>query len=133
MAGSYRDVRRDQGFLLPVDMRDWLPADHLAWFVLDTVESLDVSGFERRLGGTGAPGYDPRLLLSVLIYGYCRGIRSSRQIESACRSDVAFLVLCALDAPDHSTIARFRRDHSVRTGIVRLKAVIPDGKKSFLA
>jgi len=96
--------------LLPVDMRDWLPADHLAWFLLEAVDELDVSAVEqhRRLGGAGTSGYDPRMLVTLLIYAYCQGVRSSRQIERMCVTDVAFRVLCAQDTPDHATVARFR-------------------------
>jgi transposase len=103
-------VLRDQPMLLPVDMREWLPADHLVWFVLDTVDVLDVRDFEqsRHRGGSGAAGYDPRVLLGLLIYAYCHGVRSSRQVERLCHTDVAFRVLCAQDVPDHATIARFR-------------------------
>jgi transposase len=110
MANSYRPVLRDQPFLMPPDMREWLPADHLVWFLLDTIDVLDTTDFDRcrRRGGVGAAGYDPRMLLALLVYAYCRGIRSSRQIERLCSTDVAFRVLCAQDAPDHCTIARFR-------------------------
>jgi transposase len=96
--------------LLPVDMRDWLPENHLAWFVLDAVDELDVTALEqhRRVGGAGVSGYDPRMLIALLIYAYCQGVRSSRQVESMCATDVAFRVLCAQDVPDHATIARFR-------------------------
>jgi transposase len=113
VAKSYRLVQRDQPFLMPPDMREWLPSDHLVWFLLETVEALDTSAFHarRRVGGVGAAGYDPDLLLGLLIYGYCQGVRSSRQIERRCISDVAFRVLCAGDVPDHATIARFRVDH----------------------
>ena len=112
MANSYRPVLRDQAFLLPPDMREWLPADHLVWFLLETLDAVDTSAFDRcrRLGGVGAPGYDPGMLLGLLVYAYCRGVRSSRQIERLCATDVAFRVLCAQDVPDHSTIARFRVD-----------------------
>lgn len=93
-------------------MSEWLPPDHLVWFVLDTVEVLDTSAFERcrRLGGAGTAGYDPRMLLGLLVYAYCRGVRSSRHIERLCDTDVAFRVLCAQDVPDHCTIARFRAE-----------------------
>jgi len=96
--------------LLPVDMRDWLPDNHLVWFVLDAVDELDVNVLEqrRRIGGAGTCGYDPRMLIALLIYAYCQGTRSSRQIERMCVTDVAFRVLCAQDVPDHATIARFR-------------------------
>jgi transposase len=112
MAKSYRPVLRDQPMLLPVDLRDWLPPDHLVWFVLETVEALDTSALERtrRRGGVGAAGYDPRLLLGLLVYAYCQGVRSSRRIERMCVTDVAFRVLCAQDGPDHATIARFRAE-----------------------
>jgi transposase len=99
--------------LLPIDLREWLPEDHLVWFVLETVEVLDTSALEqttRRRGGAGAPGYDPRMLFALLVYAYCQGVRSSRQIERLCVTDVAFRVLCAQDGPDHATIARFRAD-----------------------
>jgi transposase len=112
MAREFRPVVRDQVFLLPPDVREWLPADHLVWFILDTLETMDLSVFEacRRRGGVGAAGYDPRMLLGLLIYAYCRGVRSSRQIERLCGTDVAFRVLCAQDVPDHCTLARFRAD-----------------------
>jgi transposase len=96
--------------LMPVDMRDWLPPDHLAWFVVETVDALDCTLLEqtRRRGGAGTAGYDPRLLFSLLVYAYCQGVGSSREIERRCVTDVAFRVLCAQDGPDHTTIARFR-------------------------
>ena len=110
MARSYRPVVRDQAFLLPPDMRGWLPADHLVWFVLEIVDRLDRSAFHARHRnvGVGRAAYDPDMLLGLLIYAYCNGVRSSRQIERLCWSDVAFRVLCAQDVPDHATIARFR-------------------------
>ena len=121
MAKGYRPLLRDQGFLLPPDMREWLPADHLVWFLLDIVEVLDASEFDRRRrGGVGAAGYDPRMLLGLLIYAYCRGVRSSRQIERLCVTDIAYRVLCAQDVPDHCTIARFRAEcQDAFTGLFR--------------
>jgi transposase len=145
VAKSYRLVQRDQPFLLPPDMREWLPADHVVWFLLETVEALDTSAFHsrRRLGGVGAAGYDPDMLLALLIYGYCQGVRSSRQIERRCLTDVAFRVLCAQDVPDHATIARFRADYedsfaalftqvllvAAGAGLARLGTVAIDGTK----
>src|SRR5215469_12560422 len=115
MAREYRPVRRDQPFLLPPDLRDWLPAGHLAWFVIDAVAVLDLSRVKVRgtpaKSAAGRAAYDPRVLLALLCYGYARGLRSSRKIERACAEDVAFRVICAQDAPDHATIARFRRRH----------------------
>jgi transposase len=111
MAKRYRPVRRDQRFLLPPDMGDWLPADHPVWLVITVVaDHLDTSAFHaaRRTGGAGAAGYDPDMLVTLLIWAYANGMTSSRRIEAACRTDVAFAVICALDVPDHVTIARFR-------------------------
>src|SRR4051812_9245520 len=131
--------------LLPVDLREWLPADHLVWFVLETVHELDTSALERsrRRGGAGAAGYDPQMLLGLLVYAYCQGVRSSRQIEQLCLTDVAFRVLCAQDGPDHTTIARFRADAqeafvdlfaqvlmiAARAGLGRFGTVAIDGTK----
>jgi transposase len=129
MARSYRPVIRDQEFLLPPNMADWLPEDHLAWFVLDLVAQLDTSRFHarRRTGGVGRRGYDPDMLLALLLYAYAVGERSSRRIERLCLDHVAFRVLCGQDAPDHTTIARFRAEHQdafadVFTQVLRLCA-----------
>jgi transposase len=115
MAYGYRAADRDQPFLLPPDMRDWLPAGHLAWFVIDAVGALDLSRFAARVtpagSAAGRAAYDPRVLVALLVYGYARGLRSSRKIERACTEDVAFRVICAQDPPDHATVARFRRQH----------------------
>jgi transposase len=115
MAYGYRVVDRDQPFLLPPDMREWLPEGHLAWFVIDAVGVLDLRRFAPRAtpagSAAGRAAFDPRVLLALLVYGYARGLRSSRKIERACTEDVAFRVICAQDAPDHATIARFRRQH----------------------
>jgi transposase len=113
MALSYLSVDRDQAFLLPPSMREWLPEDHLVWFVLDVVERLDTTPLHARHpnDGVGRRAYDPDMLLALLVYAYCVGVRSSRQIERHCEVDVAFRVLAANDHPDHTTIARFRQDH----------------------
>jgi transposase len=113
MALGYRPVDRDQQFLLPPDMRGWLPESHLVWFVIETVEQLDTSGFHERsvLGGVGRAGFDPDMLLTLLVYGYANGERSARQIARLCEVDVAFRVICAQDAPEHSTVSRFRAAH----------------------
>src|SRR5680860_509739 len=131
--------------LLPVDMREWLPPDHLVWFVLETVDALDTTALERtrRRGGAGTAGYDPRMLFGLLVYAYCQGVRSSRQIERMCITDVAFRVLCAQDGPDHTTIARFRAEAqdafsdlfaqvlmiAARAGLGRFGTVAIDGTK----
>jgi transposase len=144
---AYNFVRgdRDQPFLLPPDLRDWLPEGHLAWFVLDVVDQLDLEPFLRvyRADGHGHPAYHPKLLLGVLLYGYAIGVRSSRQIQRRCTEDLAFRVLAANQLPDHVTIARFRVRHeqalagflvaSLRlcaaAGMIKLGIVALDGTK----
>jgi transposase len=145
MAYNFRACDRDQAFLLPPDVRDWLPANHLAWFVLDVVDQLDLGPFLKayRADGHGRAAYAPRMLLGVLLYAYCTGIRSSRQIERRCHEDIAFRVLAGNSAPDHVTIARFRVRHEqalaglliqslklcAAAGLVRLGLVALDGTK----
>jgi transposase len=111
MAKGYRPVDRDQPFLLPPDMRQWLPAGHAVWLVIEAVRLLDTSAFHarRRTGGAGAAGYDPDMMVTLLVWAYANGITSSRRIERLCGQDVAFRVICAGHAPDHVTIARFRQ------------------------
>jgi transposase len=145
MAYNFLGCDRDQPFLLPPDLRDWLPQGHLAWFVLDVVDQLDLAPFYRahRDDGHGHPAYDPKLLLGVLLYGYCLGVRSSRQLERRCTEDIAFRVLAANQTPDHVTIARFRARHEqalagflvaslklcAAAGMVRVGTVALDGTK----
>ena len=111
MARGYRPVDRDQSFLLPPDMRQWLPEGHPVWLVVGAVGQLDTAGFHagRRTGGAGAAGYDPDMLVTLLIWAYANGVTSSRRIERLCGQDVAFRVICAGNLPDHATIARFRQ------------------------
>lgn len=111
MAFSYIAVDRDQQFLFPPDMRDWLPEGHLAWFVLDVVERLDTSELHKAHpnDGVGRAAYDPDMMLALLIYAYCTGVRSSRKVERLCMVDIAFKVICANHVPDHSSFARFRQ------------------------
>jgi len=145
MAYNFLAYDRDQAFLLPPDVRDWLPADHLAWFVLDVVDQLDLHPFltAYRADGHGRAAYQPRMQLAVLLYAYCTGIRSSRQIERRCREDIAFRVLAGNQTPDHVTIARFRVRHEralagflvqsltlcAAAGLVRLGLIALDGTK----
>ena len=113
MAFDYLRVDRDQQFLLPPSMREWLPEGHLVWFVLDVVARVDTSRLHARhpRHGVGRRAYDPDMLLALLVYAYCTGQRSSRQIERLCEVDVAYRVISANLTPDHTTIARFRQDH----------------------
>jgi transposase len=145
MAHGFVPVDRDQQFLLPPDLRSWLPADHEVWFVIDVVERLDLSALEAsyRLGAQGRAPVSPTMLLTLLVWGYSRGVVSSRGIERACREDIAFRVICANAAPDHTTIARFRQRHEAvaaelfvqilamcgRAGLVSLGVVAVDGTK----
>src|SRR5260370_33807394 len=111
MATRYRRVPRDQAFLLPPDMRDWLPGGHPVWLVIAVVDRhLDPSAVHatRRAGGAGAAGYDPDMLTALLVWAYANRVTSSRRIEGLCRTDIAFKVICAGQVPDHVTIARFR-------------------------
>jgi transposase len=109
VAHEYLTPARDQQFLLPVSMREWLAEGHLAWFVIDVVSQLDCSQLHKRHpnDGPGRPAYDPEMMCALLIYAYASGVRSSRRIEAACRTDAAFRVICGGLVPDHATIARF--------------------------
>jgi transposase len=110
---NVRAVERDQLLLMPPSLSDWLPPDHLAWFIVDVVAELDLGGFYRslRADGRGGASYDPEVILGVLLYAYCVGERSSRRIEQRLVDDVAFRVIAANQQPDHATLARFRRRH----------------------
>ena len=114
VARDFRPVDRDMPMLLPPDLRDWLPEDHLAWLVIEVLGCCDLSGVEAsfKRGGAGREAYDPRMLTALLVYGYCQGVRSSRAVERACVSDVAFRVIAAQQRPDHSTLSRFRKDQA---------------------
>jgi len=135
----------EQGFLLPPDVREWLPEDELAWTVKDVVDALDLSAFYRsyRANGQGAAAFDPALMVAVLVYAHAVGVRSSRAIERACVRDVAFRVLAGNKVPDHATIARFFTRHRQaltdlfaqvlrichQAGMVRLGVIAVDGTK----
>ena len=114
MAKGYVPVDRDQQFLVPPDMREWLPKGHLVWWLLEVVERMDTKALhrQRRRGAQGRSGYDPDMLLALLVYAYCTKVRSSRQVERLCETDVAYRVICAGHVPDHTTIARFRQAHA---------------------
>jgi transposase len=126
-------------------MIDWLCEDHLVWFVIEAVKRLDTSAFHRlaRLGGVGRRGYDPEMVLTLFVYAMAHGVSSSRRIERLCGTDVAFRVICAQDAPDHTVLARFRKNHqdalagllteslvlAAELGMVCLGTVALDGTK----
>jgi transposase len=145
MAQNFLSCDREQDFLLPPSVREWLPAGHLAWYLLDVVERLDLDAFygEYRADGSGRPAHDPAMMVALLLYAYCVGERSSRQIERRCVEDVPFRVIAANRAPDHTTISRFRKRHAQRladlfvqvlamcakAGMVRVGTVAVDGTK----
>jgi transposase len=113
MPQRFIDCDRDQAFLMPPSLLEWVASDHLVWTVLDSVDELDLSAFYAayRLDGRSRPAYDPAMMVGLLMYAYARGNRSSRGIERACVEDVAYRVIAANRAPDHSTIAEFRVRH----------------------
>jgi transposase len=113
MAQNFLSSDRDQPLLLPPDLREWLPEDHLAWFVIEAIDELDLEPFyaSYRADGHGAAAHEPKMMVTLLAYAYCVGERFSRGIERRCREDVAFRVITATQAPDHATIARFRVRH----------------------
>jgi transposase len=119
----------DQFFLMPPSITEWLPEDHLAYFVLDAVEEMDLAAFyaDYRGDGWGGAARHPKTMVALLLYAYCTGLVSSRRIERACYVDVAFRVVCGNVVPDHATIARFRARHeaalkSLLTASLRLCA-----------
>lgn len=135
----------DQMLLMPPSVRDWLPEEHLSFFVLDVVAELDLTAFlsSYRSDGRGGAVYDPSMMLAVLLYAYCTGERSSRRVERRLVEDVAYRVLSANQRPDHATLARFRRRHQdaiaglfgqvlalcVRAGLVEAGLIAIDGTK----
>src|SRR2546428_9069721 len=113
MQRGYRSYRPEQELLLPPSLREWLPENHLVYFVSDVVDQLDLSAIhavyekEKR----GQPPYDPRLMTKLLVYGYCTGVFSSRRIQKRLREDIPFRVLAAGNQPDFRTISDFRKIH----------------------
>ena len=105
------DCERDQAFLLPPDLRDWIPADDLVHFVIEAVDRVDMSAFKVNHRGTGSAQYHPRMMLALLIYCYANGIFSSRRIERASYRDIGVRFVAANRHPDHDTIATFRREN----------------------
>jgi transposase len=144
MGKTFRPYDLSQLLLLPPDMRQWLRPDHLALYVSDIVEQLDLSAILKAYEeGRGQPPYHPQMMVKLLIYGYCVGKMSSRKLEEATYDDVAFRVLSGNQQPDHASIAEFRKRHLValaqlfvqvlqlceRAGLVKLGHVAIDGSK----
>jgi transposase len=146
MSKRFRACSLDQVFLLPPSLQDWLPEDHLARFVADVVNELDLSAvyteYERK-DGRGLSAYHPLMMMRLLLYGYCIGITSSRKIEKATYDNLAFRYLSADQHPDHDTLAAFRQEHlealaglfvqalrlCQKAGLVKLGNVAIDGTK----
>jgi transposase len=145
MPENFIAVDREQVLLLPPDLRDWLPQDHLAWFVLAAVDELDLSAFVAayRRDGHGRAAFDPAMMVALLLFAYAKGQRSSRVIERECVENVAYRVIAANQRPDHTTIARFRKRHEAaiselfvqvlglcaEAGLVNVGVIAIDGTK----
>jgi transposase len=108
---KFVDCERDQAFLLPPDLRDWIPEDDLAHFVIEAVDRVDMGAFKVNHRGTGSAQYHPRMMLALLVYCYANGIFSSRRIERATHRDIGVRFVAANSHPDHDTIATFRREN----------------------
>ena len=145
MPREYRRYEPDQTLLLPPSLRDWLPEDHLAFFISDAIDAMDLSAFEARYGeeGPGNQAFDPQMMLKVLVYAYATGTFSSRKIAAKLHEDVAYRVLGADNFPAHRTISDFRQRHlpefrdlfvqivqtAQEVGLVKLGTVAVDGSK----
>ena len=145
MSKTFRPYEPEQAFLMPVSMRDWLPTDHLAYFIADIAGELDLSEILNWYASEerGYPPYHPGMMVRILLYAYCVGVPSSRKIEKHLHEDIAFRVLAANNTPDFRTISDFRKDHlkalsglflqvlklCQKAGLVKLGHVALDGTK----
>ena len=143
MSAEFRTIDRDTPMLMPASIQEWLPEQHLARFVVDIVDQLDLSELTSRYGGGGKQAYHPALLVALLFYGYATGVFSSRKLEQATYDSVAFRYISADRHPDHDTIASFRKRFLVELeglfkqilvlasnlGVLRLGSVSLDGSK----
>lgn len=143
MPQNFLGCDREQALLLPPSLREWVGEGHLVWLVLDAVDGIDLGEFYAayRADGHGRAAHDPAMMVALLLYSYALGLRSSRAIERRCREDVPTRVICANQAPDHTTIARFRARHQdalartftqvlalcARAGLVSVGLVAVDG------
>src|ERR1035438_1835749 len=145
MAKTYRSYLPEQDLLLPPSLRDWLPENHLAYFVADLIDQLELSAIEAyyEQEERGYPPYHPRMMSKILVYGYCVGVFSSRRLRKRLQEDVAFRVLAAGNEPDFRTISDFRSTHlegleglfrqvlrmALELGAMKLGRVAIDGSK----
>lgn len=145
MSKTFRPYAPEQSELLPPSPREWLPSDHVAYFILDVVKELDLSALMARYEEElrGYPPYHPRMMVALLLYAYCVGVASSRRIERRTHEDIAFRVIAAGQHPDHTVISEFRRKHldvlsslftqvlalCMKAGLVKLGHVALDGTK----
>src|SRR3954452_16118858 len=145
MAPSFIACDREQSFLMPPDVREWLPEDHFAWFVVGAVDAMELEAFygAYRADGRSRPAFEPAMMVALILYAYARVNRSSRAIERACVEDIAYRVIAAQSKPDHATIARFVERHQnaladvfgavlglcAQAGLVGLNVVAVDGSK----
>ena len=145
MSKVFRPYEPEQMLLMPVALQEWLPPDHLAYFISDVVDQMDLSAIMTRYEEEerGYPPYHPRMMVKVLLYAYCIGVPSSRKMEKRLHEDIAFRVLAANNTPDFKTIADFRKDHlqalaelflqvlelCQKTGLVKLGHVCLDSTK----
>lgn len=118
MAYNFIECDRETPYLMPPSLREWLPQDDLAWFILDAVNEMDLSNLygKYRADGWGRSAYDPAMMTALLLYAYGTGVLSSRQIERSCHRDVAFRIIAANHGPDYSTICRFRAENEAELG-----------------
>lgn len=140
MPTTFVGPEREQMFLLPPDITEWLPEDDLVWTVIDAVSQMDLSSFRQKHqeSAFGRPAYDPSIMVSLLLYAYSLGIRSSRKIENLCMRDAGFRIITGNRVPDHSTIARFRKENqgsikSLFTGTLHLCRKAGMGKLGVVA
>ena len=145
MSYNFRPLQRDQMYLMPPALQDWLPENDLSWFILDAVSQMDLEEFYQkyRPDGWGNAAFEPTMMVGLLLYAFCLGERSSRRIEWLCERDIGFRIVTANQIPDHTTIARFRQQHEeelnglftqvlllcAQAGLVKVGVVALDGTK----
>lgn len=145
MAYNIKTINRNQIYLMPPSLQEWLPEKDMAWFIIDVVEQMDLSAYYRKYrgDGRGQEAYDPSMMVALLVYAYSNGIQSSRSIERLCERDIGFKIIAGDEKPDHTTIARFRQDNGKaieelftealklcrKAGLVKVGLVALDGTK----